>query len=117
MSIIIVDDNVEICTLITEILVAEGLKVRPCTNPTIIFEMINEQKPKLVITDMLMSGIDGRNIVKTLKSNKETENIRILMMSAHPNSRKISLEVGADAHISKPFEIDEFTSQVKDMLK
>lgn len=116
MSIIVVDDNVEICSMIEEILREEGHKVRSCTNPMIVFEMIKQMKPKLIVTDMLMSGIDGREICRQLKSNPETRSIKILLMSAHPNSFALSEAVEADAHISKPFEIDEFAALVKQML-
>ncbi|MHA6696753.1 response regulator [Chryseobacterium sp. A301] len=116
MSIIVVEDNVEICSMIEEILREEGHKVRSCTNPMIVFEMIKQMKPKLIVTDMLMSGIDGREICRQLKSDSETSSIKILLMSAHPNSFALSEAVGADGHISKPFEIDEFATLVKQML-
>lgn len=117
MSIIIVDDNVEICTMVEEILLADGHKVRSCTNPMIVFEMIKQSKPKLIVTDMLMSGIDGREIVRRLKTDQATESIKVLMMSAHPNSEDQSKQVGADAHISKPFDVEEFSLTVKKLLQ
>ena len=116
MSIIIVDDNLEICSMIEEILLEEGHKVRSCTNPMIVFEMIKQMKPKLIVTDMLMSGIDGREICRQIKSNVETSSIKVLLMSALPNSLELSEAVEADGHISKPFEIDEFAALVKQML-
>ncbi len=116
MSIIIVDDNIDICSMIEEILDEQGHKVRSCTNPMIVFEMIKQSKPRLIITDLLMSGIDGREICRQLKSSAETKSIKILMMSAHPNSSALSEDVGADAHISKPFDITEFASLVRQML-
>ena len=116
MSIIIVDDNVEICSLVEEILLSEGHKVRSCTNPMIVFEMIKQSKPKLIVTDMLMSGIDGRDIVKQLKADQSTRSIQVLMMSAHPKSQEQSELAGADAHIAKPFDVNEFSDLVQKML-
>lgn len=116
MSIIIIDDNVEICTLIEEVLTSEGFKCRSCTNPIIVFEMIKQQKPRLIVTDMLMSGIDGREIVKQLKGDDSTSDIKVLLISAYPHAGPISSDVGADAHLSKPFEISDLTDRVRALM-
>lgn len=113
MSIIIVDDNADICGIVEYLLVTEGYKVRTCTNPIIIFEMVKQQKPKLIITDMLMSGLDGRDLVKKIKGNPETADIKIVMMSALPNNEKTGRETGADDYISKPFESEDLLEKVK----
>ncbi len=63
-----------------------------------------------------MSGIDGREICRQIKSNLETSSIKVLLMSALPNSFELSEAVEADGHIFKPFEIDEFAGLVKQML-
>lgn len=116
MSILIVDDNIEICNLVQEILVLEGYKVRICSNPTIVFEMISQQKPKLIITDMLMSGLDGRELVKEIKSQKKNQGIKVMLMSAHPESATISKTMEVDGYISKPFELAEFSEKVKALI-
>lgn len=117
MSILIVDDNVEICNLVEEILLMEGYKTRCCTNPTIVFEMINQQKPKLIITDMLMSGLDGRELIKTIKNDEKLSDIKTMLMSAHQEAEKISKQINTDGFVSKPFDIEEFTSSVANLMQ
>ncbi|SNV46023.1 response regulator [Chryseobacterium taklimakanense] len=113
MSIIIVDDNADICGIVEYLLVTEGYKVRACTNPINIFEMVKQQKPKLIITDMMMSGLDGRDLVKKIKGDPKTSDIKIVMMSAIPNAEKMGKETGADDYIAKPFDSGDLLQKVK----
>jgi PleD family two-component response regulator len=91
MSVIIVDDNKNICELIENILLFDGYTVKSCFNPLEANHLIEEVQPKVVITDMLMSGVDGRTLSLNLKSNPKTSGIKILMMSAHPDAKSESV--------------------------
>lgn len=117
MEILVVDDNKDICTLIESILIAEGFDAASCTNPSDFNKMIKKCSPKLIITDLLMSGFDGQFLTKLIKGNPETQHIKIMMMSAHPDADKISKTINVDAFITKPFEIDELVSKVEALLK
>ena len=69
MEILVVDDNKEICILVENILLSEGYDVESCCNPLEFHQVLNRVKPKLIITDMLMSGFDGRTLTKEVRSN------------------------------------------------
>lgn len=116
MEILVVDDNIDICQLIENILLSEGYDVQSCCNPLEFGSIIKENKPKLIITDLLMSGYDGRTLTKHVKGNTETENIKIMMMSAHPDAKKLSEKAGVDDFLTKPFEIDDLVNKVKILL-
>ena len=117
MEILVVDDNKDICTLIESILIAEGFDAASCTNPSDFNKMIKKCSPKLIITDLLMSGFDGKILTKKIKKNPQTHHIKIMMMSAHPDADKISKTINVDAFITKPFEINELVNKVEGLLK
>lgn len=117
MEILIVDDNKDICLLIESILISEGYEVASCYNPLEFEQIFNQKKPKLIITDLLMAGFDGRTLTKEVKKNPENGNIKIMMMSAHPDAAKICEDIGADDFLSKPFEIDVLINNVRDLVK
>ncbi|KIA89248.1 response regulator [Kaistella jeonii] len=117
MEILVVDDNKDICQLIENILLSEGYDVESCFNPLQFSSIIKDHKPKLIITDLLMSGYDGRTLTKEIKGNAETESIKIMMMSAHPDAKKLSEKAGVDDFLTKPFEIDDLVSKVEFLLK
>ncbi|OWK74901.1 hypothetical protein CBW16_05785 [Flavobacteriaceae bacterium JJC] len=117
MEILVIDDNRDICTLIENILLSEGYEVKSCCNPVEFNEIIEKEKPKLIITDMLMSGFDGRTLTKDIKNNPETKDIKIMLMSAHPDASKISETIGVDDFLTKPFEINDLVAKVENLLK
>ena len=67
--------------------------------------------------DMLLSGIDGTDICRQLKLDKETSSIPILMFSAHPTARETCLAAGADDFISKPFEMNDMMERISFFLE
>ena len=117
MEILIVDDNKDICQLIESILLSEGYNVESCFNPLQISEIIKQTQPKLIITDLPMSGYDGRTLTREIKENAETQHIKIIMMSAHPDAKKLSEKAGVDDFLTKPFEIDDLVTKVENLLK
>lgn len=117
MEILVVDDNKDICELIENILLSDGYDVESCCNPLEFENILKESKPKLIITDLLMSGYDGRTLTKKVKENAETESIKIMMMSAHPDAKKLSENAGVDDFLAKPFEIDDLVNKVKNLLE
>jgi DNA-binding response OmpR family regulator len=66
--------------------------------------------------DVLLSGKDGREIVKHLKSQEETKHILVIMSSAHPSAEQTAREAGAEDFLAKPFEIDELLAKVAKYL-
>ncbi|SFI28121.1 response regulator [Halpernia frigidisoli] len=116
MSILIIDDNRDICDLILNILLSEDLEATTCSNPLEAADIISRVKPKLIITDMLMSGVDGRTLCQKIRADNATKDIKIIMMSAHPDAKKESENVGVDDFLAKPFEIDDLVNKVKNLL-
>ena len=116
-TILVIDDDLAILEAIKLTLQDAGHEVETSTKDgRYINERIRKRRPDLIILDMLLSGHDGRDICKRLKSQEETSDIPILMISAHPNARHASLEAGADDFLAKPFDIDELLDMVERYL-
>lgn len=116
MNIVIIDDNKDICEMLENILLSEGLKATSCFNPLEAKALILSVKPKLIITDMLMSGVDGRTLTKELKNDPQTSHIKIMMMSAHPDGKSESAKIGVDDFLAKPFEIEHLMEKVHQLV-
>lgn len=112
-KILIVDDDEAIVDAISMVLDMEGYDIASTTKGNEIFEMIAKHRPDLILLDMLISGTDGRELCKTLKRNKETKEIPVVMISAHPSAKKTILECGANDFLPKPFETSELIKVVK----
>ena len=80
-------------------------------------QLHNDRLPHLMLVDVLLSGKDGRAIVKHLKSQPETMHIPVIMFSAHPNVQETVLQAGAEDFVAKPFVIDELLAKIAHFLQ
>ena len=111
-TIVVLDDDPDIGTMIRVMLEFRGYEVIVTERGKDMFDLLRERSVHLVITDLLLSGDDGREICATLKKNPASSEIPVLMFSAHPNARESCLQAGADEFIAKPFDINELYSKV-----
>ena len=72
--------------------------------------------PDLILLDLLLSGKDGREIVKYLKSQEETRHIPVIMLSAHPSAEETARLAGADDFVAKPFDIVVLLTRIAQYL-
>ncbi|HEY0753149.1 MAG TPA: response regulator [Ktedonobacteraceae bacterium] len=75
-------------------------------------QQMQEPFPNLLLLDMLLSGMDGREICRSLKSQDRTRHIPIIFISAQPGAQKMASEAGADAFLAKPFALDDLLGLV-----
>ena len=106
-KVLVVDDDVAILEAIQVSLELEDYVVCTATDGIMAVQKAKTELPQLIILDVLLSGSDGRDIARTLKSTQETQTIPIVMVSAHQNIRESVLEAGANDFLPKPFNIDD----------
>jgi len=111
--ILVIDDNEDILHMLKTMLELKRYKVSIRDNAEEIEKTIDVLKPDIIIMDMLLSGMDGRDVCRELKKNPSTSNIPLLMISAHPNAQSTCLEAGADYFLSKPFDMNDFFDKVR----
>jgi DNA-binding response OmpR family regulator len=114
--ILIVDDEPDILESLRVIL-EEGYEVVTSDKDEFLEQLHNDRLPHLILVDVLLSGKDGRAIVKHLKSQPETMHIPVIMFSAHPSAYKTALQAGADDFLAKPFAIGELLAKIAHFLK
>src|SRR5581483_8357789 len=115
-TILIVEDEVDICNLIRAQLEAEGHKVFQAFDGLTALKLVDEHRPQLVVLDWMLPGMDGLSVCRKLRQNYL---MPIIMLTARTEEidRVLGLEVGADDYISKPFSIRELLARVRAMLR
>jgi DNA-binding response OmpR family regulator len=116
-KILVVDDDKDIIEPLALILETKGFRVETVMKGKLVYSKIASFKPDLLLLDILMSGTDGREICKKLKNDKKTQELTVVMMSAHPSAKKDSEEIGADDFIAKPFETEELLTMLNKHLQ
>lgn len=117
-KILIADDQAPIRSLITTVL-SKDYQVIQAASGTDALRMIREQKPDLVIMDILMPGMDGLTVCSQLKADPSTANIPVLMLTIidYELNRRFAENLGADGYITKPFTADQLKQAVATHLK
>src|SRR5438552_1892400 len=113
-KVLVVDDDPAILEVIQIILEDNKYQVETSLNGKIFNDL--KRKPDLIILDVLLSGEDGRDIIKKLKADKKTKHIPVVMISAHPSAGETVFKLGAADFISKPFDIDRLLEAVENNI-
>lgn len=117
--IVVVEDEPDILEILGYNLRREGYEVQSAPDGTSGLSLIRREKPDLVLLDLMLPGIDGLEICRTLKNNSETADTLIIMVTAKGEESDIvlGLGAGADDYISKPFSPKEMVARVKAVLR
>ena len=114
LSILAVDDIPLNLLLVTKMLSRFNFKLRTASGGQQALDAVAEEKPDLILLDLMMPGIDGFEVIRRLRSNEETADIRIVILSALNSQDDIvrGFNTGADDFITKPIIMEKLLSCV-----
>jgi len=117
--ILVVDDEPSILKLIRVNLERDGYEVETAADGKTALELAGRLRPDLVLLDVMLPGLDGISVCRTLRNEPATRNIPIIMLSARGEEvdRVLGLEMGADDYITKPFSPRELLARIKARLR
>jgi len=118
-KILVVDDEEDIIELLRFNLSREGYQVSSATSGEDALSLVRSEIPNLLLLDLMLPGIDGLEVAKRLKSNSNTMNIPIVMLTAKGEEPDIvtGLELGADDYVTKPFSPRVLVARVRAVLR
>ena len=118
-SILVVEDEKDIVDLIKYHLEQSGFSVITALDGPSGLERAKKENPSLIILDLMLPEMDGKDICRALKSNASTRSIPILMLTARSEEvdRIVGFELGADDYVTKPFSPKELVLRVKAILR
>jgi len=117
--VVIVDDDVLIRETVRLTLEHEGFDVNAIEDPTAALGEIRAAKPDLVVLDLYMGGVDGREIARALKKDPETKKIPIVFFTASNDAVDVvtGLDAGAVDYIAKPIDGEVLVVKIRHILK
>ena len=118
-TILIIEDEPDIQDLLKFHLKKEGYNVLTSSDGEIGLKIARKQDPNLILLDLLLPGIKGLDVCRILKSDVNTSNINIIMVTALGQEENIvkGLETGADDYVSKPFNMSILLARISAVLR
>jgi len=118
-KVVIIEDEEDILEIIEYNLSREGYKVYSAQDGEDGIKLINEEKPDIVILDLMLPGLNGIEVCRRLKADSLTAHIPVIMVTAKGEESDIvlGLGIGADDYVAKPFSPKELTARVKAVLR
>jgi two-component system alkaline phosphatase synthesis response regulator PhoP len=117
--IAVVDDDEEMRELLTLVLGKSGFKVQGYATPGRFFDGLVRSKPELCIVDVQLPGMDGREVVRVLRSNPETKTLPVIMITAvatTPADVVRGVDNGADEYFPKPLDLELLVARIENLL-
>ena len=120
-KILIAEDQPDSRQLLEDILErfhAYGVMVLTARDGIEAYEIAQQAKPSLILLDIMMPGMSGYEVCEKLKTDPETENTYIIMVSARtqPEDRRQAAQAGADEYVTKPFDLALIIERVQSVL-
>ena len=117
-KILVVDDEKDIIKELEFILRKKGFEVITAENGQVALELVKTNKPDLVLLDLFMPICGGVQFGIEFKTNKETKNIPVILLTASAdNIEEKRIECMADAHVLKPFDYKEVMEKIYKLIK
>jgi CheY-like chemotaxis protein len=118
LKILVVEDNADTRILLHQYFNNAGYLVPTAVDGEEGIYMAKSEQPDLIIADIAMPNMDGRDMIRHIRSEPDTANIPIIIFTAVGNlSAEEALETGANKIFFKPYDFDDLRQEVRDMLK
>jgi CheY-like chemotaxis protein len=113
--ILIVDDNVDNLMLTQILLESEGFEVRMAEDAIQAIDLLRSYRPKLILMDIQMPGMDGLELTRKLRRDVQFENVMIVALTAYAmrGDEEAARSAGCDGYITKPINTRTFPTSVR----
>jgi DNA-binding response OmpR family regulator len=115
-TILVVDDKASLRKMVDEYLTGQGFRVVTATNGQEALFVAREEKPDLILLDIMMPEMDGYEFIRAFTRESETP-IILLTAKLEESDKVIGLELGADDYITKPFGMRELVARIRAVLR
>jgi len=118
-KILIVEDEKDIVKMLEYNLKKEGFRILSAYDGEDAIDLATREHPDIVLLDLMLPGIDGLEVCKSLKAEKKSKDIPIIMLTAKSQEadKVLGLELGADDYVTKPFSPRELLARIKVVLR
>jgi len=116
-KILILDDDNDILEILSLLLVEDGYQIKTLSCGETVFEEIQDFQPDLILMDVMLAGMDGRSICRSVKQNQLTSFLPVILISGtHDLDKSLHLPGAPNDFVAKPFDIDYLLNKIEKQL-
>jgi DNA-binding response OmpR family regulator len=117
--ILVVDDEADITALVAYHLAKAGFRVSTAANGPDALKAAREERPDIVILDLMLPGISGYDVLAEMRKRDETREVGVILLTARREEadRIRGLSLGADDYLTKPFDFDELLARIEALVR
>jgi DNA-binding response OmpR family regulator len=115
-EVLLIDDDVELCSMLTEYLGKNGFRVRTAHRGDTGLKVAQQRPWSLILLDVMLPGIDGFEVLKRIRAESSV-NVLLLTARGEDVDRIVGLEIGADDYLPKPFNPRELLARMRAVLR
>jgi diguanylate cyclase (GGDEF)-like protein len=118
-TVLVVDDDPNVGPLISAVLKKFNYTVITLSDGEEVLRLLADNKPDLILLDLRMPGLDGYTLCKSIRSNPDTHDIPIIILSgvSEMDAKINTIELGADDFVTKPFDVRELRARINRIIK
>lgn len=116
--VLVVEDEPNIVESLSFLMKREGFDVRVASDGAAALQLVERERPDLVVLDVMLPRRDGYDVCKAIRADRRLDGVRIMMLSAKGREldRSKGLALGADDYVTKPFSTRELIERVRALL-
>ena len=117
-SALVVDDDMDFCTIVKEMLKWRGFETRVAYSAADALSKLRHMQPQVMLVDIMMPAVDGLELIRKIRSDNKFANTRIIVITARAIMDMLvaSKEAGADSFLTKPVSLDELTLAIDRLM-
>jgi CheY-like chemotaxis protein len=119
-TIVVVDDDAKVIILVEKVLTRLGYRVLSTDNGKRALDWVKNERPDLLISDILQPGIDGVGLCQSIKEDPQLQDIKVILMSGvykQTSFKREMMGIAPDGFIEKPLEVQQLENLVEKILK
>lgn len=117
-KILVVDDDEHILRSLSQYLELEDFNVVSASSGPEALKLFEQERPDLLVLDVMMPGMDGFQVLETLRKDPDTAQVPVLMLTARDQHNDIlkGYQMGATSYLVKPFNLDELVDAIREVF-
>jgi len=118
-KILIADDDISIAELLTQALTEEGYDTYKAVQSLRFYDAVRQHKPDLILLDLMMPYLEGRDELMLLKMDESTAHIPVIVITAHSEAKQEEEEyrkLGVSAMLLKPFDLERLLQLIRQII-